>query len=96
MWQGVVSHNQLPHKRNVDRHYRDFILLLIEFRNSQPRPLIRQGHVPKETGTALVQTTQENMHFYAPQQIERAKRARKLLEICGTTLRDHCNIAVNN
>ena len=52
--------------------------------------------MPGSKGMAFLQTAQENMNFYTPQQKERAKQARKLLEICGTAVRDLKTVVLSN
>ena len=46
-----------------------------------PKSLIHQGQV--KTNCSFVQTVQENMAFYTPREISRAKKARELLAILG-------------
>ena len=53
-------------------------------------------YVHRPPMATMVQTMKENLQFHTPTEIAKAKRARKLLEVCGATPRDLKSIIMSN
>ena len=69
---------------------------LLQLTPTRAPPAGGPGGPAAHLGTVLANTVEENMRFHTPREIAQAKEARKLLEICGSSVRDLKTVILSN